>query len=49
MSKIALGIASFVHFILELAASLKGIGIHLVRVAIFIIFCVDWWFEILEL
>ena len=38
MSKIALGIASFVHFILELAASLKGIGIHLVRVAIFIIF-----------
>ena len=38
MSKIASGIASFVHFILELAASLKGIGIHLVRVAIFIIF-----------
>lgn len=31
-------IASLVQFVLELAASLKGIGIHLVRVAIFIIF-----------
>ena len=31
-------IASLVQFVLELAASLKGTGIHLVRVAIFIIF-----------
>ncbi len=31
-------IASLVQFVLELAASLKGLGIHLVRIAIFIIF-----------
>ena len=31
-------IASLVQFVLELAASLKGLGIHSVRIAIFIIF-----------
>lgn len=31
-------IASLVQFVLELAESLKGLGIHLVRIAIFIIF-----------
>lgn len=31
-------VASLVQFVLELAASLKGLGIHLVRIAIFIIF-----------
>lgn len=31
-------IASLVQFVLKLAASLKGLGIHLVRIAIFIIF-----------
>lgn len=38
----------FVAF-LTIAASAQKLGINLIRVAILVIFCMDWWSEILEL